>query len=717
MAKLVGVPPSCAAGAAAGPHLPSSKDCPVGRFPRCSAAFALASVLGLLLQASPARADDRSSTTPTGWWVYTGQTAAQINTVCATYNARLSDLSVEQGGTTPIFTATYVSNSGPYAQAWWWYNNVTISDIVNLYTANQARLVCLKRYQVSGVDKFACIMVSNTGANAKSWWWYQGQTVASLTTLWQANNARITALSSFDSGGTRYYDAIMISNTGADASGWWWYVGASLSGVVSALSTNQARLLDLETYYAGGTRYYNVVMVPNSGPTAVHWWWYVGLTVNDVLPPAIQNGARIFDFQEYPSEVDGTPRFDVVMIGNVDPITTRIGDLLNWGNDGATGCYLKQVGGPQIAGLQPDYGYEPASSIKALIALHYMRKVDAFTENQGVTHSVYTALSGSCPLDATPVSEYFRVSLLKMLKNSDNSRAQFFRQRYGNEDINLTAGSVVGMSNSWLHHRLGCGDSALARPNQLTLADAGLLYERIFDASVLSPAGRDTLRRYLVNETDYFPIQTNLNTIVDQEAAALGKSWAAASFKSNLRLAFKAGSYGLAAVASPLHYDYSISGWLRLPVCDGGVSSREYVFGVFINNSFNQTTTNDRLWICSAELFREQIRAALQGCTLDAGPVAPLAGVLELASPQPNPATHGTLLRYSLPFASAVRLAILDVGGRQVVSLGQRVEGPGEHSVAWDARDANGSRVPAGVYFIRLEAAGEMRSQKVVIEP
>ena len=45
--------------------------------------------------------------------------------------------------------------------------------------------------------------------------------------------------------------------------------------------------------------------------------------------------------------------------------------------------------------------------------------------------------------------------------------------------INLTGSAVVGMANSWLHHRLGCGDSALARPNQLTLADAGLLYDAL----------------------------------------------------------------------------------------------------------------------------------------------------------------------------------------------------------------------------------------------
>src|SRR5262249_11471396 len=148
-----------------------------------------------------------------------------------------------------------------------------------------------------------------------------------------------------------------------------------------------------------------------------------------------------------------------------------------------------------------------------------------------------------------PITESFRVSLLRMLKISDNARAQFFRRRYGNEDINLMATSVVGMTNSVLRHRIGCGDSALAKPNQLTLADNALMYRKIFNATVLTPSWRDTLRQYLVNEKDFFPIQTNLNAIVDQEAASLGMTPIAQDYKDAIRLGFKAGGYTLCPAA------------------------------------------------------------------------------------------------------------------------------------------------------------------------
>jgi hypothetical protein len=93
-----------------------------------------------------------------------------------------------------------------------------------------------------------------------------------------------------------------------------------------------------------------------------------------------------------------------------------------------------------------------------------------------------------------------------------------------------------------------------------------------------------------------------------------------------------------------------------------------------------------------------------------------LTATLELSAPSPNPAVDGTRLRYSLPFASLVRLDVLDVAGRRVAVLARQVEGPGAHSASWDGRDASGSRVSAGLYFVRLEAAGQVLSQRIALD-
>lgn len=103
-------------------------------------------------------------------------------------------------------------------------------------------------------------------------------------------------------------------------------------------------------------------------------------------------------------------------------------------------------------------------------------------------------------------------------------------------------------------------------------------------------------------------------------------------------------------------------------------------------------------------------------CTAGVVPDHSLDATLELAAPWPNPTSEGARIRYTPPFASAVRLSVVDIAGRRVAVLGQQLASPGPHDARWDGRDANGGRVPAGVYFVRLESAGQARSSRVVIE-
>ena len=41
------------------------------------------------------------------------------------------------------------------------------------------------------------------------------------------------------------------------------------------------------------------------------------------------------------------------------------------------------------------------------------------------------------------------------------------------------------------------------------------------------------------------------------------------------------------------------------------------------------------------------------------------------------------------------------------------IEPAGEHNVAWDLRDRNGTPVTAGLYFVRLEAGGLALTRRV----
>lgn len=85
-------------------------------------------------------------------------------------------------------------------------------------------------------------------------------------------------------------------------------------------------------------------------------------------------------------------------------------------------------------------------------------------------------------------------------------------------------------------------------------------------------------------------------------------------------------------------------------------------------------------------------------------------------SVMPNPARGRAVVACELPVEEAAELAVLDVAGRLVVRLASGRTGAGEHRFGWDLTDGCGRRVGTGVYFIRLDAGGERRVAKVVVE-
>lgn len=72
-----------------------------------------------------------------------------------------------------------------------------------------------------------------------------------------------------------------------------------------------------------------------------------------------------------------------------------------------------------------------------------------------------------------------------------------------------------------------------------------------------------------------------------------------------------------------------------------------------------------------------------------------------LSLPWPNPTTGGLTLRYGLPRAMAVRVAVVDVAGRVRRALVDGVRDAGWHEARWDGRDDRGP-VPPGLYLVEL---------------
>ncbi len=82
----------------------------------------------------------------------------------------------------------------------------------------------------------------------------------------------------------------------------------------------------------------------------------------------------------------------------------------------------------------------------------------------------------------------------------------------------------------------------------------------------------------------------------------------------------------------------------------------------------------------------------------------------------PNPVREETSLTFALPRESAVTLEVFSVAGRRVRTVIDRAYGVGRWTVSWDGTDEEGARVPAGVYLVRLGAAGETSTRKLNVQ-
>jgi len=86
-----------------------------------------------------------------------------------------------------------------------------------------------------------------------------------------------------------------------------------------------------------------------------------------------------------------------------------------------------------------------------------------------------------------------------------------------------------------------------------------------------------------------------------------------------------------------------------------------------------------------------------------------------LSQNTPNPFNPSTTLRFGLPEAGHVTLAVYDVNGRLVRALVGQAFLPGQHEVVWDGRDGDGREVASGVYMARLTAPQGVLTRRMVL--
>ena len=133
-----------------------------------------------------------------------------------------------------------------------------------------------------------------------------------------------------------------------------------------------------------------------------------------------------------------------------------------------------------------------------------------------------------------------------------------------------------------------------------------------------------------------------------------------------------------------------------------------------------------RLWIAGALIRAGGFPApriaswtqpvSVPGFDLAAAPDEFLAPAPIVLRAWPNPAAGSAeqSIGFSLPARADVMLTVHDIAGRLVRTVTARGLPAGRGEVRWDGRDDAGRRSAAGVYFVRLVAAGQSVTQKIV---
>ena len=289
--------------------------------------------------------------------------------------------------------------------------------------------------------------------------------------------------------------------------------------------------------------------------------------------------------------------------------TARIRALLEAGAEGDPGFLLKRVGGPLLENFNETLAYDPASSIKAVVGVSLLRRIDAgaaFNLNTSVSH--FFELSGSCPVGSGGSESRTLGDLLNaMLVFSDNAATRTLIDFLGGfSAINATAQSI-GMTSTSMVVYPGCHIL-----NTITQSNAVRLYEGVANGTLLSPTSRAALfARMPADGFDSTGTLGAARAIADAEGASAGLPASLVDeFESRIALHYKAGN-DLWCDPNCRSF-YSISGLAEIPICNGSTrSSTNYAFGLFIANGTNEFDTRNTFFNTHAEVLRRPIREAL----------------------------------------------------------------------------------------------------------
>jgi len=107
---------------------------------------------------------------------------------------------------------------------------------------------------------------------------------------------------------------------------------------------------------------------------------------------------------------------------------------------------------------------------------------------------------------------------------------------------------------------------------------------------------------------------------------------------------------------------------------------------------------------------------ALDGTVVGVLPDRHVSGRLKFRPLAPNPSPRYVDIKYEIPEPGGfLQIKVFDVAGRFMAAPYAGRRGVGIWTTRWDAADSKGKRVPAGVYIVQLQMAGQSLVRRVVL--
>ena len=110
-----------------------------------------------------------------------------------------------------------------------------------------------------------------------------------------------------------------------------------------------------------------------------------------------------------------------------------------------------------------------------------------------------------------------------------------------------------------------------------------------------------------------------------------------------------------------------------------------------------------------------QVHRYGQASAVAIGDEAEVPSSLQLDPNYPNPFQTSTTVRYTLPEASPVQVAVFDVLGRRVTELVNETQTTGTHTIVWNGTNRQGELVGTGIYFLQIHAGDRTESHTMVL--